>query len=224
MGRSGWLAIGAVIAAVAAGQIAPNHVGAAVALALAAILLVREARPRLGVGSLVRSCWAPGSSSSGWRSSRPDRRRWIGHRAARVRGRSSSSRRVRRVTASRPRRCGRPRASSRRSGSRRPCLATRSWSRRSRPRAMAGSALAPTRRTGPTSRRIGAVGTLTSRTLRIEPATDDLGRRLEDLRRGAAGRSPESSPNPRPGSRPASSSGCATASIATLPRRSRRPA
>ena len=33
--------------------------------------------------------------------------------------------------------------------------------------------------------RIGAVGTLTSRTLEIEPAPDDLGRRLEGLRRGA---------------------------------------
>lgn len=34
--------------------------------------------------------------------------------------------------------------------------------------------------------RIGAVGTLKARTLAIEPASSDLGRRLEDLRRGAA--------------------------------------
>ena len=53
MGRSSRLAIGAIVAAVAAGQIAPNHLGAAIALGLAAILLVREARPRLGVGALL---------------------------------------------------------------------------------------------------------------------------------------------------------------------------
>ena len=53
MGRSSRLAIGAIVAAVAAGQMAPNHLGAAVALGLAAILLVREARPRLGVGTLL---------------------------------------------------------------------------------------------------------------------------------------------------------------------------
>ena len=53
MGRSSRLAIGAIVAAVAAGQIAPNHLGAAVALGLAAILLLREARPRLGVGALL---------------------------------------------------------------------------------------------------------------------------------------------------------------------------
>ncbi len=34
--------------------------------------------------------------------------------------------------------------------------------------------------------RVGAVGTLTARTLEIEPTPVDLGRRLEDLRRGAA--------------------------------------
>src|SRR4029078_11832915 len=33
--------------------------------------------------------------------------------------------------------------------------------------------------------RIGALGTLTLRTLEIEPAPDDFGRRLEGLRRGA---------------------------------------
>ena len=53
MGRSSRLAIGAIVAAVAAGQVAPSHLGAAIALALAAILLVGEARPRLGVGTLL---------------------------------------------------------------------------------------------------------------------------------------------------------------------------
>ncbi len=53
MGRSSRLAVGAIVAAVAAGQVAPNHLGAAVALALAAVLLVGEARPRLGVAALA---------------------------------------------------------------------------------------------------------------------------------------------------------------------------
>ena len=53
MGRSSRLAIGAIAAAVAAGQVAPNHLGAAVALALAAVLLVSEARPRLRVAALL---------------------------------------------------------------------------------------------------------------------------------------------------------------------------
>src|SRR5205809_472463 len=46
MGRSGRLALGAIAAAVAAGRIAPNHVGAAIALAIASILLIAEVRPR----------------------------------------------------------------------------------------------------------------------------------------------------------------------------------
>ena len=46
MGRSGRLALGAIAAAVAAGQIAPSHLGAAIALALASLLLIGEARPR----------------------------------------------------------------------------------------------------------------------------------------------------------------------------------
>ena len=40
MGRSGRLALGAIVAAVAAGQVAPSHLGAAIALGLACILLV----------------------------------------------------------------------------------------------------------------------------------------------------------------------------------------
>src|SRR4249920_3350530 len=53
MGRSSRLAIGAVATAVAAGQVATSHMGAAIALALAAILLVHEVRPRLRAGSLI---------------------------------------------------------------------------------------------------------------------------------------------------------------------------
>ena len=53
MGRSGRLSIGAIAAAVAAGQVAPNHLAAAVALGLAAVLLLAESRPRLGARSLL---------------------------------------------------------------------------------------------------------------------------------------------------------------------------
>ena len=47
------MAVGAIVAAVAAGQVAPNHLGAVVALALAALLLIGEARPRVGVAALL---------------------------------------------------------------------------------------------------------------------------------------------------------------------------
>ena len=53
MGRSGRLALGAIAAAVAAGQIAPSHLGAAIALALASLLLIGETRPRAGVSALL---------------------------------------------------------------------------------------------------------------------------------------------------------------------------
>ena len=53
MGRAQRLALGAIAAAVAAGQVSATHVAAAVALAAASVLLVGEARGRLG----VRACW-----------------------------------------------------------------------------------------------------------------------------------------------------------------------
>ncbi|MFL5688464.1 MAG: ComEC/Rec2 family competence protein, partial [Chloroflexota bacterium] len=53
MGRSSRLALGAIAAAVAAGQVATSHLGAAIALALAAILLVHEVRPRLRARALI---------------------------------------------------------------------------------------------------------------------------------------------------------------------------
>jgi competence protein ComEC len=52
VGRSTRLALGAIVAAAAAGLVAPGHLGAAIALALAGVLLASEARPRLGVGAL----------------------------------------------------------------------------------------------------------------------------------------------------------------------------
>src|SRR3954451_7948536 len=53
MGRSSRLALGAIAAAVAAGRIGPTHLGAAIALALAVILLLHEVRPGLHAGTLV---------------------------------------------------------------------------------------------------------------------------------------------------------------------------
>ncbi len=53
MGRSSRLALGAVAAAVAAGQVSPNHLAAAIALGLAAILLVGEARPTVGARTFI---------------------------------------------------------------------------------------------------------------------------------------------------------------------------
>src|SRR5437899_4500826 len=53
MGRSGRLALGAITAAVAAGQVAPSHLGAAIALALASVLLIGEAWPRMGARAML---------------------------------------------------------------------------------------------------------------------------------------------------------------------------
>src|SRR4051812_12804932 len=53
MGRSSRLAVGAIAAAVAAGQVATSHLGAAIALALAGILLVHEVRPELRARTLI---------------------------------------------------------------------------------------------------------------------------------------------------------------------------
>src|SRR4051812_25867721 len=53
MGRSSRLALGAIAAAVAAGRIGPTHLGAAIALALAVILVLHDVRPGLQAGTLV---------------------------------------------------------------------------------------------------------------------------------------------------------------------------
>jgi competence protein ComEC len=186
MGRSGRLAIGAVIAAVAAGQVAPSHLGAAVALSLAAILIVGEARPRLGVASLVpivlgaaliviRLSMVPAGSPPLDRP--PDGGGpWtlvVESTGSPREGQGTATLRTPpgiepafRVAATLPRY---------------PVVVPGDrvvveGEIRARPDSSYGSYLL----------RIGAVGTLTSRTLRIEPGPDDLGRRLEDLRRGAA--------------------------------------
>src|SRR3954469_1174625 len=53
MGRSSRLALGAIAAAVAAGRIGPTHIGAAIALARAGVLLLHRLRPALQAGTLV---------------------------------------------------------------------------------------------------------------------------------------------------------------------------
>ena len=53
MGRSGRLAIGAIVAAGCAGQVAPAHLLAGVALAMAAVLLLAQLRPTGSVRALA---------------------------------------------------------------------------------------------------------------------------------------------------------------------------
>src|SRR6476659_9118277 len=184
MGRSSRLAIGAIVAAVAAGQIAPNHLGAAVTLGLAAILLLREARPRLGVGALLPVTFGaaaiavrltmmpaappppdrPPEGDGPWRmvvesvGSPRD-----GKQTATLATTTAGA--VIKVAATLPRY---------------PVVVPGDTvvvdgSIRERPDSAYGQYL----------ERIGAIGTLTSRTLDVEPAPEDLGRRLEGLRRGA---------------------------------------
>jgi competence protein ComEC len=186
MGRSGRLALGAIVAAVAAGQVAPSHLGAAIALALAAILLVGEARPHMRARALL-----PVAVGAGL----------VAIRLA--------------VVPAGPTLLDRPpdgdgpwtlvveAAGSPRDGSQTATLAAPAGS--DRPFRVAATLpryppLIPGDRvtvTGPIRPRpdspygayllrIGAAGTLTSRTLDVLPAPDDPGRRLEELRRGAA--------------------------------------
>ena len=185
MGRSSRLAIGAIAAAVAAGQIAPSHVGAAISLGLAAILLVHEVRPTLRAGTLIPvaigaaliairlALTPPGSDFLG---RPPDGTGpWAlmvettgsphdGTQVATLVTPPGTDQRVR-VAATLPRF---PEVIP---GDR----VVVEGSIRPRPDSAYGQYL----------ERIGAVGTLTSRTLTVEPAPDDLARRFETLRRGA---------------------------------------
>ena len=129
MGRSSRLAIGAIAAAVAAGQVAPSHLGAAIALATRGDPARRARRDRrLGARcAAARRCRRRAHRHPpGGRAGRAAAAR----RAAR-RGRTVDARRrghrARRATDSRWRRSRRrPDAAVRRSRSRRPCRAIRS--------------------------------------------------------------------------------------------------
>src|SRR6478672_10134788 len=184
MGRSSRLAIGAIVAAVAAGQIAPNHLGAAIALGLAAILLGREARPQVGAGALLPVAF--GAAAIAVRlavlpaAAPPPDRPPDGDGPWRMVVESVGSPRDGQQTAT---------LAIAGDGSAIKVAATLprypvlipgdtvmvDGSIRERPDSAYGEYL----------ERIGAVGTLTSRTLDVEPAPEDLGRRLEGLRRGA---------------------------------------
>ena len=187
MGRSSRLAIGAIAAAVAAGQVAPGHLGASIALATAAILLLAEARPRIGARALlpvvcgagliaIRLAVVPAGAppltavpdgDGPWRlvveatGSPRD-----GHQSATL------------ATASRCRAGLQDRGD--------PAGLSGRGPRRPRHHRWARSDRDPTRRTATTCSGSVRSGTLTSRSLAIEPAPDGPGRRLELLRRGAA--------------------------------------
>ena len=185
MGRSSRLAIGAIAGAVAAGQIATSHLGAAVALGMAAILLLNEARPALRVGTLVpvatgaalitiRLAVMPPES---WPVDGPPEGRGPWTMIVESAGSPRDGQQVATLTslpgAERPFRAAAtlPRYPEVIPGD----VVTVDGAIRPRPESPYGDYLA----------RIGAVGTLSSRTLTIQPAPDDPGRRLETLRRGA---------------------------------------
>jgi competence protein ComEC len=185
MGRSGRLAIGAIGAALAAGHIAPNFLGAAVALTLAALLVLGEAHPRRGVRLVlpivvgagliaVRLAIAPPSVSLGlppegagpWSmmvvSTGSPRE---GHQVATLETSPGAAPHFR-VSATLPRY---PVVTP---GDR----VVIDGTIRPRPDSPYGAYL----------ERLGAVGTVTARTLEVTPTPDVPWRRLEDLRRGAA--------------------------------------
>jgi competence protein ComEC len=186
MGRSAWLAIGAVAAAIAIEPLGTNVVGAFVALAMAALLVFGELGPRggvrrawpvvIGAGLIaVRLAFLPAGPAA--LQTPPDGDGpWTltvlttgsprdGHQTATL-GTPPDTSPGFTVAATLPRY---------------PLVIPGDRIRvdgpiRSRPESPYGEYLA----------RIGAAGTLTSRSLEIEPAPADPWRRLEELRRGAA--------------------------------------
>jgi len=185
MGRSGQLAVGAITAAIAAGQVAPGHLGAAISLALAALLLLREVRPASRVSVLlpvaagaalvaVRLALAqtaaapldrPPDGTGPWslvvESTGSPR---DGLQVATLVTPADAGQRIR-VAATLPRY---------------PVvipgdLVMVEGAIRPRPDSPYGAYL----------ERVGAVGTMTSRTLTVKPAPDDPAHRLEVLRRAA---------------------------------------
>ena len=199
MGRAQRLALGAIAAAVAAGQVSTTHLAAAVALAAAAVLLVGEARG----GLRVRACWPivagsalivvrlmmaatpasalidPPGGDGPWRlavdtvGSPHDGQQTA--TLATLPGADAAFR----VAATLPRY---PEVVP---GDR----VVVTGSIRSRPDSPYGEYL----------RRIGAVGTVLARSLTVEPAPSDPGRRLEDVRRGAADALAQVLPEPEAG-------------------------
>jgi len=223
VGRSARLSVGAIAAAVAAGQVAPNHLAAAVALGLAAALLLAESRPRLGARSLV-----PVLAGAGLIVLRlavvP-----AGQAALDVPPTGDGPWTL--IVAA----TGSPRDGQQVATLRTPPDAAVPFTvAATLPRypvvipgdriVVDGTVLPrPDSAYGSYLERIGAAGTLRSRTIRVEPVPDDLGRRLEALRRGAAEALARVLPEPEADSPQGSSSACAMRSIETSPRPSRPP-
>ncbi len=186
MGRSGRLAIGAIVAAGCAGQVAPAHLLVGVALAMAAVLLLAQLRPTgsvrglaavaIGAGLLaVRMVATPAGPAV--LDVPPD---GDGPWALAVLATGSPREGQQTATLGTPPGTT-PAFEVAATLPRYPVVVPGdrvlvSGVIRERPESPYGTYLA----------RIGAVGTLTSRTLVLEPASDDPGRRLEAIRRGAA--------------------------------------
>jgi competence protein ComEC len=187
VGRSARLAIGVIAAAIAAEQVGANRVGAAVALAMAALLVLGEIGPR---GRRGRAAW-PVVVGAGLVAARlllmpagP---------AALVDPPDGDGPWELVVVATGSPRDGQQTATLGTPSDTTPGFLVAATLPRY-PAVIPGDRVAvdgpirarPDTPYGAYLERIGAVGTLTSRTLEVQPAPPDPGRRLEDLRRGAA--------------------------------------
>src|SRR5262245_1724374 len=198
MGRSGRIAVGAIVAALAATEVAPRHLIAAGAFGLAGLLLLRELRPGrwtlvtpVAIGAVLiglRVAVAPLGSVAPASVPEGD-----GPWSLVVTSTGSPRDGEQVATLSTP-----PSAS--------PAFAVAASLPRY-PVVVPGDRLTvdgairppPDSPYGEYLRRIGAVGTLRSRSLEIEPAPDDPGRRLEGLRRAAADAQATVLPEPEAG-------------------------
>lgn len=199
MGRSNRLALGAIAAAVAAAEVAPSHLGAAIALALAAILLIGETRPRWGAGTFlpvvvgagliaVRLAMVPvGSTTLGLPPEGSGPWPLVVEAVGSAHDGQQTATLGTRAGAERPFHVAAtlPRYPAIIPGDR----VVVDGSIRPRPDSPYGTYL----------ERIGAVGTLLSRRLDVETSPDDPGRRLEGLRRRAADALAQVLPEPEAG-------------------------
>ena len=185
MGRSGRIAIGAIVAAVAATEVAPRHLVGAAAFGLAALLLLRELRPErwsliapIVVGVILiglRVAVAPVAPSAPIGVPEGN-----GPWSLVVTATGSPRDGEQVATLSTPPSVD-PAFDVAASLPRYPAIVPGD-------RVIVDGAIRPPPDSpyGDYLRRIGSIGTLRSRSLEVKPASDDPGRRLEDLRRAAA--------------------------------------
>src|SRR3954470_13276183 len=200
MGRSSRLAVGAIAAAVAAGQVATSHIGAAIALALAAILLVHEVRPGLRARALIPV--AVGAALIAIRLTVMQPPAAIPRSAPDGKGPWTMT-----VEATGSPRDGRQVATLV-SGSGGSAAFSVAATLPRYPAIVPGDRVVvegairprPDSPYGEYLERIGAIGTLESRTLTVDAAPDDPGRWLEGLRRGAGDALTSVLPEPEAGS------------------------